>query len=171
MSNRKPTSIQKPPLQPAHQSSTLKAGVNSNRNGTAVAVQAKAFSGPIPDPEYLKAYAEIDPSIADRIVAMAEKEQAHRHALENQQVDLHKAEQLYHFKEGRLGQVLALLVTILFVGATVFLAYNGKGTVAAVLGSATMLGLVSVFIAGRYKRENKQQNSETTKPNSKKPSQ
>ena len=39
------------------------------------------FSGPIPPPQVLKQYEEIIPGAGERILAMAEKEQDHRHGL------------------------------------------------------------------------------------------
>jgi hypothetical protein len=42
-----------------------------------------SFRGPIPPPSVLAGYNEVEPGFAERIVAMAEKEQSHRHDQEN----------------------------------------------------------------------------------------
>jgi uncharacterized membrane protein len=47
-----------------------------------VAVAQSRFSGPLPHPDHLARYNEILPDAAERILAMAEKEQDHRHNLE-----------------------------------------------------------------------------------------
>ena len=53
-------------------------------------IQASAsssFSGPIPPPALLQKYNEIIPNGAERILAMAEKQSAHREYLEKRVVD------------------------------------------------------------------------------------
>lgn len=45
-------------------------------------VRLQQHRGPVPPPETLKAYAEILPSMPERIMAMAEREQQHRHEVD-----------------------------------------------------------------------------------------
>lgn len=44
----------------------------------------RAFSGPLPPPEALREYADIQPDLVPKIIKMAEIEQAHRHAKEKE---------------------------------------------------------------------------------------
>ena len=47
-----------------------------------VAGAYQSFEGPIPPPEWLRGYNEIEPGLASRIVSMAEDNQNHRHEQE-----------------------------------------------------------------------------------------
>ena len=46
-----------------------------------ISQQIAIISSPLPPPEVLEKYAEIDPSLPDRLVKMIEKEQKHRHLI------------------------------------------------------------------------------------------
>lgn len=46
-----------------------------------------AFSGPLPPPQILADYEAVTPGLADRLVAMAERNQDQRHGLENRVID------------------------------------------------------------------------------------
>lgn len=45
-------------------------------------IQHSRYSGPIPHPSFMHEYESILPGSADRIIAMSEKEQQHRHGIE-----------------------------------------------------------------------------------------
>ena len=49
-------------------------------------IRSEMYSGPIPPPEALARYEEIQPGAADRILKMAEKQQEHRMALETKAI-------------------------------------------------------------------------------------
>jgi uncharacterized membrane protein len=42
---------------------------------------SQQFSGPIPPPQILGDYDKVQPGFAERIIAMAEREQSHRHGI------------------------------------------------------------------------------------------
>ena len=44
---------------------------------------AETYSGPLPDPAIIKQYNEIQPDFAERLLRMAEDQQAHRHKIES----------------------------------------------------------------------------------------
>lgn len=95
----------------------------------------------MPAPGALQKYAEIDPSLPERIVRMAEEEGNHRRAMENKVL------------EGRLnlarrGQLFALIVALaaLFVAAWAILQH--EGVAAAVIGGASLATVVAAFLRG-----------------------
>jgi uncharacterized membrane protein len=51
-------------------------------NQSITHVQSLSFSGPLPPPEILAKFNEVVPGAADRLIAMAERQSAHREALE-----------------------------------------------------------------------------------------
>jgi len=53
------------------------------------------------------------------------------------------------FAERLAGLVFALLVAIIGLGIAAYLAINGKDVVGGIIGGATLVGLVTAFIAGR----------------------
>lgn len=104
---------------------------------------AKSHSGPIPSAEEMEHLERILPGSANRCFEMAEREQAHRHAVSGGIVD----------KEFRLrgrGQWLALAGLFLLLMVVAWLGYLGDPKSAAALGAATIVGVVTIFVGGRY---------------------
>lgn len=90
-----------------------------------VAHRASAFSGPLPPPEILKKYNEAAPGLAERIVAMAEKEADHRRELDRKALEADIAEQNKMFSEARLGQICGLIIGLAAISAGAYTAING----------------------------------------------
>jgi uncharacterized membrane protein len=113
--------------------------------------QASSFSGPLPPPESLAEYERISPGFADRIVAMAEKEQVHRHGNEHE---------LWNLQRRLLsrGQVFAFILSLAIVAGGIWLLTMDK----AITGFITLLGAIGT-VAGpfiyqmRWKRKQAQQ--------------
>lgn len=94
-----------------HQKSVQASGKNDNGQEVKL-VHQEAYQGPLPHPDLLVKYEEIIPGSAERILSMAEKEQQHRHQLENEVIKKEIAQ------KGRglyFGFTLALLIIV--VGA------------------------------------------------------
>ncbi len=104
--------------------------------------KSSSFSGPIPPPEILKGYGEAINSGAERIVAMAEKQSDHRIQLENHAI----REEL---KQSRLGQIFGFILGLVGMGLASALAMFGHETIAAIFGTTTIIGLVTVFVLGK----------------------
>lgn len=118
-----------------------------------VAVSAEYHhSGPIPDPHTLRMYDEIMPGAANRIMVMAEEQAKHRKELERTVIRSRSRDSLL----GIISGFLIALVTILSGVYVIVHGYEWSGTI---LGSAGLVGLVSVFIYGtssnRKERESK----------------
>lgn len=103
---------------------------------------AASYYGPIPPPNLLNDYRLIDPTFPDRIIKMAESEQAHRHKMDDQVI-----EKEYH--ERRRGQNYALCISIIFAVCSTAAIISGHPVAGSVLGGATLVSLVTVFILGR----------------------
>lgn len=118
------------------------------------------FTGPIPLPETLEQYNRILPSAADRIISMAEREQEHRHKMQEKLVDSQVLDKKQERTEKRLEQVFGLtigVVTIIAGSATVVLNSSIAGEVAGgLIGSSGVIGLVSVFVLGRREQKSAQ---------------
>lgn len=111
--------------------------------------------GPLPSPQILKEYDSIIENGAERIMAMAEKEQACRLEEKRQNGESNRMlakRQLDYFKRGQwMGFTLALIV---LVSAGVF-TYFGYETLAGILLATTLVALVGLFVYSA-KRQNKE---------------
>jgi uncharacterized membrane protein len=105
-------------------------------------VYEEHYSGPLPRPEDLRAYEGIVPGGAERILAMAERQAAHRQSLE--QVAVVGAN-----RRANAGLVLGFIIALLFLAASVGLVVTGHETAGTVIGSVDIVGLAGVFVYGR----------------------
>jgi uncharacterized membrane protein len=105
-------------------------------------VTSASFRGPMPHPGMLKGYEEVSPGISDRIVAMAEREQAHRHQWENRALSADRSYSL-------VGLVAGWTTAIgLAVGATI-VGIFGHWSVGVALAAASATGMVWKLVQGR----------------------
>lgn len=105
-------------------------------------IVSKVHRGPIPSAEELDHLERVLPGSAIRCFEMAEREQTHRHSIDDKIVTR-------EFSLRGRGQYLALIGLIGLLGVVCFLAYLGDTVSAAALGSATIVGVVAVFVTGR----------------------
>ena len=106
-------------------------------------IVAEHFTGPLPPPQALAQYNEIIPGLAERIVAMAEEEAKHRRSIEHKVVD-------NTFQEGKRGQHYGLAIGIVAILAGAVVAIAGHPTAGSIIGGGGVVGLVSVFVVGRF---------------------
>ncbi|HBL8964127.1 DUF2335 domain-containing protein [Enterobacter hormaechei] len=100
------------------------------------------FRGPLPPPTMLREYNDIVANGAERIMARSEKEQAHRHQMQDKTVT-------GTINKDRRGQWMAYSITLfILLIATVF-AWRGNTVFAGTLITVDLIGLASVFIMGR----------------------
>lgn len=100
--------------------------------------QTVRFSGPVPHPDDLARYDEILPGAADRIFAMAKKEQAHRHFKERKTLEISSRGQWFGFILG---------IVILAVGG--WLLHEGKDAAGYVALISALVALVGAFFYSR----------------------
>ncbi|MFD2961024.1 MULTISPECIES: DUF2335 domain-containing protein [Olivibacter] len=114
----------------------------------AVSIQ-KSRSGPLPSPEDLAEYANIIPNGAERIMAMAEKEQNHRH-------DLNNTISRRELNQSSTGQWLGFFIVIFIAGMCGWLMFLGH-SIAGMIGVVSALGtLLTVFILKKVEDKKKQ---------------
>lgn len=103
-------------------------------------VMQSEFSGPIPPPSIIKGYEEVLPGSADRIIGMAERQSAHRQAMEQRMV-------LIEARDSLLGILFAFLLGIGCIGAAVMMVIMVPQNVGAISGAvigATGIGSIIV---------------------------
>lgn len=104
--------------------------------------ETQVWSAPIPPPELLQQYNEIIPNGADRILAMAENQSAHRIRMESMAI---KA----NLNRATRGQLFAFLISILAISGGIYLAVIGKELGGGILGTGGLVALASLFLRER----------------------
>lgn len=111
--------------------------------------------GPIPDPATLRGYEDVQPGFAERIMAMAEREQQHRH-------DMDRTDATQAYRLASRGQVLALVALGIMASLAITLAVIGQPVWAAVVGGIDVAAVVGVFIGGQ--RQSSEEQSSSSSP-------
>lgn len=112
----------------------------------------ESFRGPVPHPDVLLKYDTVQPGLADRIVAMAEREQAHRHGIVDAAVQANIA-------SDRRGQWMAFTLAALFMIVAVLIGVFASAAAGAILGGLDIATIIGLFL----KRErDEKRNSEST---------
>ncbi len=113
--------------------------------------QETHFSGPIPPPALLAKYNEVIPNGAERIMAMAERQSAHRERLEARGGDGNVSSQT------RAGYFTFIVLVIAIIGG-MFLLHEGKSVVGLSTIIASIGGVAGVFFYS--KREQRKERVE-----------
>lgn len=100
----------------------------------------------LPPPDDLERYVQHLPDAAERLLAAAEREQAHRHQLENRLLAIDQDAAPRSFESHRRACWIALVVGLAFLAAMVVAILDGYAT-AGVAGAA--LGMAAVAWATR----------------------
>ncbi|EIY8042695.1 DUF2335 domain-containing protein [Vibrio vulnificus] len=117
-------------------------------------VTQQSYSGPIPPPAMLHEYDQVQDGFANRIVTMAEKEQAHRHGIENRGVN-------GAISKDVRGQYFALICSLVMIVCCTYLISNGHEISGSILGGSTLVGLAYVFITGRKSKNSRDKDTGT----------
>jgi uncharacterized membrane protein len=96
----------------------------------------------IPSAGVLRAYEDLSEGAADRLIEMAEIEQAHRHEWENRALKVAATSQ-------KLGQICGLLIVLAIIGASSHLALNGDYVTASSIAVTGFLSLMVTSLTGR----------------------
>jgi uncharacterized membrane protein len=105
------------------------------------ASRSEFFAGPLPPPSLLRAYEDILPGSADRILGMVEKQSDHRMSVESQWL---KSEDQIRKQGSQFGLVVALVGMM----GSIYLGAIGNTTASTVMSGGTLIGLVAVFVTG-----------------------
>ena len=129
----------------AEEESHLVAGPEAGSLHAEMQVAISRHSGPLPSPQTLQEYEIVVPGSAERFLVAFEKEAAHRHSLE----------WATEVTAVRRGQWFAFVLSLIALGAGVFVIYLNypvEGLVGVLLAMGTLVG---VFILGRRNQEHR----------------
>ena len=102
--------------------------------------------GPLPPPRILKEYDGIIKNGAERIMAMAEKEQEVR--LQERKLNGESNRRLLERKLDyfKRGQWMALFLAVVMLGVTILFAFCGFETLSIITLSSTLVGVTALFV-------------------------
>ena len=124
-------------------SSILPAGQREQvLSRVATVVRSEAFRGPIAHPKHLEHYEKVCPGAADRIIAMAEKEQSDR-------IDWMMKNQSADHADKQRGMYCGLIAFVILVAAAIFCGWMGQPILGGSFLATGVLGAVGLFINGR----------------------
>src|SRR5690349_17541558 len=111
MTDEEPHAVEKAADLPTDSAELLRQLFGDNPPALAVTL-FKSFRGPLPDPDTLRAYKEIDPALLATIVREFQAEASHRRSIEVRQQELAEYEIRQGFRQARLGVFVAAVVAI-----------------------------------------------------------
>lgn len=115
----------------------------------SLTIEGTSWRGPMPPPEAVLAYKEIDPTWPDRLLAMAESAQKHGQEMELARLKASIDDRRGMRIERRIGQLGAVWIATACLAVALVAALYGHDVVAGTIGSTTVVGLTTVFITGR----------------------
>ena len=119
-------------------------GAPPGRGVRVSAARHELHQGPLPHPDILRLYDSVVPGLAERIVKMAEREQAHRHEMDLRLLRSSNRRYL----SGYLSSLAMIAATF---GTAVWLLAKGQDISGLVMLVTALATIVSVFIWGRRK--------------------
>jgi len=114
--------------------------------------QFTASTSPAPSPDLLIQYREVQADFPERLMVMTEREQGHRHDLNNKQLDDIRQIQMAEIRTNRRGQFFAILGVLLIGSLSGYIVYCGYPTQATTLATTTIVALVIAFLKGADKK-------------------
>ncbi|NET55307.1 MAG: DUF2335 domain-containing protein [Symploca sp. SIO2E6] len=104
------------------------------------------LTGLLPNPEVLAQYNHLGADSAQRIIAIAEKEQEHRHKMQEKLVDARLMVMRQARNERKLWQVFAFSLAVVSVICGAITAMLREPIAGEIIGSVGVAGLVIVFV-------------------------
>ena len=109
------------------------------------------FQGPVPDPQTLSHYGQVDVTFPPRIMAMSEEQAAHRQKLETMSLTANISAQAAEARHQQLGQRYAFVVAIAGLAASILLGYVGAGLAALLAATTSATSAATALLGKRLK--------------------
>lgn len=119
--------------------------------------QSTSFKGPLPAPEDFKAYKEVLSDAPERILSMAEKQMAHRTSMEKAIVER-------NLSLSERGQWMGFCLAVLFLVASMILAFTGHEFLGSIIMGSTLLGVLVIFVLNKLPSYNREIKDNTDNP-------
>lgn len=110
-------------------------------------------SGPLPSPRIMKGYSELDPSLPDRIVTMAEKQLDHEIDMDRRNADMRHEAMEKGFSSAHRGQWIGAFLGLSLIGSSVWLAMNDHEGVSIAMICTGLAVVLGAFVKDHFKKE------------------
>ncbi|MFM1580743.1 DUF2335 domain-containing protein [Helcococcus bovis] len=114
---------------------------------TVISEEISLYSGPIPSPEVLKQYSEIDYDFPNRILAMAENQSSHRIRIEEKVIK-------NDITNEKIGMILGFILCAISIIGGIYLAANNKNIIGFSAIFVPIASIVGVFITNKKQEKN-----------------
>jgi uncharacterized membrane protein len=114
---------------------------------------SQVYSSPLPPPEALAKYEQINSELLPKIVELTEAQGNHRRELEINEFSEKVRIQKRRDNETNLGQIFAFIITMSAILGAIYIASKGYQTAAGFISSFVLLNLITAFIKGRHKED------------------
>jgi uncharacterized membrane protein len=135
-----------------HEGELVDEDLNKGQRQIGV-TRISSFSGPLPPPDILQKYKDIQPDFPERILKLTEQEAVHRREITRKALRLEAIETF-------LGQLFGLVVALAAFSVTAYLGSIGHSVAASIIGSGAIVALVTAFIKGRNGAKNEKESDE-----------
>lgn len=122
---------------------------STSTNNNQVQRQEFIYCGPVPPPQVMKQLNDIVPGAADRILAMAEKEQDRAISAQENAHRRASAAARYEFIENITSILCAFIVCLFFLGGGIYLILKGYVKTGSMMICGTLGGVIGSFLYGR----------------------
>ncbi|BAB75925.1 DUF2335 domain-containing protein [Anabaena sp. FACHB-709] len=115
--------------------------------------EIKDFMETLPSPIVLQQYNSILPNTSERIIAMAEREQEHKHKMREKLIDAQISEFKQERYERRLGQIFGFSLGVISIIAGSIIAIWESTLAGSFIGSTGVIALVFLFLFSSKKSQ------------------
>ena len=146
-------------MPPQMRDAIQESGTNPQILSMVAAFSASMYAGPLPPPDQLKAYENIVPGSADRIIKMAENQAEHRQEIEKVAVKGGNSRSWW-------GLWLGFSIAVIALAASVVLVLTGHSPAGITIAGIDIVGLAAVFVYGKsdQRKERVQKELQTRQP-------
>ena len=125
--------------------------------------EVASWDAPLPPPVAFQMYENTLPGAAERLLAISEREQSHRHNLENAALATTDRTVTGDSRRSYLGIILAFVLAMTGLLGGIFLIAIGHGGFGLTLCLAPLAGLAAVFVYGtRSRRSERERNADAS---------
>jgi uncharacterized membrane protein len=115
--------------------------------------EATIHSGPLPTPAMLAEYDRVHPGLAERIIALAEGEAAHRRSIQNSTLQGNIDYMRSGMAAEKRGQWLASSIAVVLASLGAYVVIQGHDVAGSAIGVTGVASIVTALIVGRTKND------------------
>lgn len=114
----------------------------------------------LPSPAELEAYQRIDPKIVEYLITSSQKEQEHRHKMDEEKLSIVKYSERKNGRMNFWGMFFAFFSLLVIISLSAYALYLDRPWFAGIFGFTAVAGILSIFVnAGKPSKDHKEENT------------